>query len=71
MAISPREFKWISLCEITKEAWKILKVIHKGSKTVKNSKLQMLTCNFEEIKMEDNETFDEFYAQLTKWHCQF
>ena len=27
-------------------------------------KLQRLTNSFEEIKMEDDETFDEFYAKL-------
>ena len=30
----------------------------------KDSKLQRLTTSFEEIKMEDNESFDEFYAKL-------
>ena len=31
---------------------------------VKNSKLQRLTTSFEEIKMEEDESFDEFYAKL-------
>ena len=30
----------------------------------KDSKLQRLTTSFEEIKMEDDESFDEFYAKL-------
>ena len=31
---------------------------------MKNSKFQRLTTSFEEIKMDDGETFDEFYAKL-------
>ena len=33
-------------------------------KAVKNSKLQRLITSFEEIRMDDDETFDEFYAKL-------
>ncbi|KAB1205066.1 hypothetical protein CJ030_MR7G016710 [Morella rubra] len=46
------------------EAWEILETTHEGTKTVKNSKLQMLTTKFEEIRMKEDETFDEFYAKL-------
>ena len=34
------------------------------SKAVKDSKLQRLVTRFEEIKMEEDESFDEFYAKL-------
>ena len=37
---------------------------YEGTKAVKDSKLQRLTTSFEEIKMEDDESFDEFYAKL-------
>ena len=33
-------------------------------RVVKDSKLQRLTTSFEEIKMEEDESFDEFYAKL-------
>ena len=33
-------------------------------RAIKDSKLQRLTTSFEEIKMEDDESFDEFYAKL-------
>ena len=39
-------------------------VTNKDSKAVKDSKLQRLTTSFEEIKMEEDESFDEFYAKL-------
>ena len=36
----------------------------RGTKVVKDSKLQRLITSFEEIKMEEDELFDEFYAKL-------
>ena len=47
-----------------KEAWTILQNTYKGTKTVKNSKLQRLTTSFEEIRMDEDESFDKFYAKL-------
>ena len=63
-AVTNKEFKKISSTEIAKEAWTILQTIYEGTKAVKDSKLQRLTTSFEEIKMEDDESFDEFYAKL-------
>ena len=37
---------------------------YEGTKAVKDLKLQRLTTSFEEIKMEEDESFDEFYAKL-------
>ena len=42
----------------------ILQTTYEGAKAVKDSKLQRLTTSFEEIKMEEDESFDEFYAKL-------
>ena len=58
------EFKKIFSSETAKEAWTILQTTYEGTKTVKDSKLQRLTTSFEEIKMEEDESFDEFYAKL-------
>ena len=46
------------------EAWTILQITYKGTKAVKDSKLQRLTTSFEEIKMEEDESFNKFYAKL-------
>ena len=46
------------------EAWTILQSTYEGIKAVKDSKLQRLTTSFEEIKMEEDKLFDEFYAKL-------
>ena len=63
-AIMNEEFKKISSTETAKEAWTILQTIYKGIKAIKDSNLQRLTTSFEEIKMEEDESFDEFYAKL-------
>ena len=63
-AVTNEEFKKISFTETAKEARTILQTTYEGTKTVKDSKLQRLTTNFEEIKMKDDELFDEFYAKL-------
>ena len=63
-AVTNEEFKKISSTEIAKEACTILQTTYEGTKAVKDSKLQRLTTSFEEIKMEDDESFDEFYAKL-------
>ena len=54
----------ISSTETAKEAWTILQTTYEGIKAVKDSKFQRLTTSFEEIKMEEDESFDEFYAKL-------
>jgi hypothetical protein len=59
------EFGRISRCVIAKEAWETLEITHEGSKIVKASKIQMLVSKFEEIRMEEEETFDEFYSKLS------
>ena len=63
-AVTNEEFKKISSTETVKEAWTILQTTYEGTKAVKDSKLQRLTTSFEEIKMEDDKSFDKFYAKL-------
>ena len=62
--VTNKEFKKISSTEISKKSQTILQTTYKRTKTVKDSKLQRLTTNFKEIKMQDDESFDEFYAKL-------
>ena len=63
-AFTNEEFKKISSIETAKKAWIILQTTYEGTKVAKDSKLQRLTISFEEIKMEEDESFDEFYAKL-------
>ena len=63
-AVTIEEFKKISSTKTAKKAWTILQTTYEGTKVVKDSNLQRLTTSFEEIKMEEDESFDEFYAKL-------
>ena len=63
-AVINEEFKKISSTETAKQAWTILQTTYEGTKTVKESKFQRLTTSFKEIKIEEDESFDEFYAKL-------
>ena len=63
-AVTNEEFKKISSTEIAKETWTILQTTYEGTKAVKDSKFQRLTTSFEKIKMEEDDSFDEFYVKL-------
>ena len=64
--MSPDEFHWISHITIAKEAWQILETTYKGTKKVKDTKLQMLTTRFKELRMSEDESFDFFYSKLNE-----
>ena len=63
-AMTNEEFKKILSTESAKKAWIILQETYEGPRAIKDSKLQRLTTSFEEIKMDDDKTFDVFYAKL-------
>ena len=56
--VSPDEFNRISHITVAKEAWEILETTYEGTKKVKDTKLQMLTTWFKELKMSEDESFD-------------
>ena len=68
--VSTNEFHRISHVDTAKEAWTILETIlkttYEGTKKVKDTKFQMLTTRFEELKMGDDESFDSFYGKLNE-----
>ena len=64
--VSPDEFHQISHITIAKEAWQILETTYEGTKRVKDTKLQMLTTRFEELRMGEDESFDYFYSKLNE-----
>ena len=64
--VSPNEFHRISHVTIAKEAWQILETTYESTKKVKDTKLQMLTTRFEELKMSEDESFDSFYGTLNE-----
>ena len=64
--VSPNEFHRISHVTIANEAWQILETTYEGTKKLKDTKLQMLTTRFEELKMSEDESFDSFYGKLNE-----
>ena len=64
--VSPDEFRRISHITIAKEAWQILETTYEGTKKVKDTKLQMLTTQFEELRISEDESFDSFYSKLNE-----
>ena len=62
--MSSDEFHQISHITVAKEAWQILETTYEGTKKVKDTKLQILTTRFEELKMSEDESFDSFYGKL-------
>ena len=59
--VSPDEFHHISHITIAQEAWQILETTYEGTKIVKDTKLQVLTTQFEELRMSEDESIYVFY----------
>ena len=64
--VSPDEFHKISHITVAKEVWEILETTYEGTKKVKDTKLQVLTTRFEELKMSKDESFNSFYSKLNE-----
>ena len=64
--VSSDEFHKVSHVTIAKEAWQILETTYEGTEKVKDTKLQMLTTHFKELKMSEEESFDSFYGKLNE-----
>ena len=64
--VSADEFHRISHVTIAKKTWQILEMTYEGTKKVNDTKLQMLTTHFEELKMSEDKSFDSFYRKLNE-----
>ncbi|KAG8489442.1 hypothetical protein CXB51_017819 [Gossypium anomalum] len=62
--VDMEQFKMISTCKTTKEVWTILQNQHERNTAVRMSKLQILTTKFENMKMNEDELFFDFYTKL-------
>jgi hypothetical protein len=47
-----------------KDAWEMIEILHQGHARVKEAHLQTLTKSFEDLKMEESETVDQFAARF-------
>ncbi|CAM8883190.1 unnamed protein product [Rhodiola kirilowii] len=57
-------FKLILNCESANEAWDTLSTHFEGTDKVKQSRIQMLTSRFEELKMHEDETIKDFNTRV-------
>ncbi|CAM8951473.1 unnamed protein product [Rhodiola kirilowii] len=64
LAVDENVFKLIANCEVAKEAWDILRTAYEGTDKVRNSRMQMVTTKFEDLKMKEEETIVEFNARV-------
>jgi len=57
-------FRMIMQCTVAKDAWKILKIAYEGTSKVKSSRLQLLTTQFENLKMKEDENIQDFHMNI-------
>ncbi|CAM9000924.1 unnamed protein product [Rhodiola kirilowii] len=63
-AVDESIFKLILNCESAKEAWDTLSTHFEGTDKVKQSRIQMLTSRFGELKMHEDESIKDFNARV-------
>jgi hypothetical protein len=54
-------FIMIKQCTVAKDAWVIIKTAHEGTFKVKMSRLQLLTTQFENLKMKEDQNIQDFH----------
>ena len=54
-------FKLIKNCKHAKVAWETMKKVHEGNPKVKLAKLQLLSSKFENLKMNEDESIQDFH----------
>ena len=62
--LCPKEFNKIRCLENSKEIWDTLIDMHKGTDSVKESKLDVLQIQLDKFKMKDGEGVAEMYSRL-------
>ncbi|XP_009610225.1 uncharacterized protein [Nicotiana tomentosiformis] len=59
------KYNRISACQSAKEKWEALQTAHEGTTQVKQSKIDMLTTEYELFKMKDNESIQDMHTRFT------
>lgn len=63
-AVDEHIFERISTSESSKEAWEMLYKSYKGEERVKIVRLQTLRCEFDNLKMKETESVEEYYTRV-------
>ncbi|XP_073153731.1 uncharacterized protein [Henckelia pumila] len=64
-------FALVTNCVCAKQAWKKLQMQCEGSESVRRTKKRILTTQFENLRMEESETIDEYERRLRKIEMRF
>ncbi|GJZ55580.1 DUF4219 domain-containing protein [Tanacetum coccineum] len=57
-ALPRKEYERVFMCKTAKEVWHILIITHQGNSQVKNSKIDLLTQEYEKFSISNKETID-------------
>jgi len=57
-------FRLIKQCIVANNVWEILKTTHEGTTKVKNARLQLLTTKFENLRMLEEESIQDYYLNI-------
>jgi len=57
-------FRLIKQCNVAKDAWEILKTTHEGTTKVKSARLQLLTTKFENLRMLEDESIQDYHLNI-------
>ncbi|XP_070009362.1 spindle pole body protein pcp1-like [Nicotiana sylvestris] len=63
--IGPDEYNRVSTCDTAKEIWEALQTLHEGTTQVKQSKIDMLTTEYELFRMKDDESIQDMHTKFT------
>ena len=63
-SLDRNEFNRVSVCMSAYEIWKTLQVTHEGTSKVKQTKISMLTNQFQLFKMNPNESISDMYSRF-------
>ncbi|XP_070055108.1 uncharacterized protein [Nicotiana tomentosiformis] len=63
--IRPDEYNRISACQSTKEICEALQIAHEGTTQIKQSKIDMLTTEYELFRMKDDESIQDMHTRFT------
>ncbi|XP_075095130.1 uncharacterized protein LOC142173439 [Nicotiana tabacum] len=59
------EYNRISACQSAKEIWEALQTAHEGTTQVKQSKIDMLTTEYELFRMKDDASIQDMHTRFT------
>ncbi|VFQ78083.1 unnamed protein product [Cuscuta campestris] len=64
-AVNPDDYRKISRCKTANEMWNKLEVTYEGTSQVKDSKIDLLTHEYELFMMMENETIDGMFERFS------